>query len=40
MPKRYAGELRRAACERMLAGEKAGALARSSGFRGNPPGRV
>lgn len=38
MPKRYAGELRRAACERMLAGEKAGALARSSGFLREPAG--
>jgi transposase-like protein len=31
MPKRYAGEFRRAACERMLAGEKAGALAKELG---------
>ena len=31
MPKRYAGEFRRAACERMLAGEKASALAKELG---------
>lgn len=31
MPKRYPGEFRRAACERMLAGEKAGVLAKELG---------
>jgi hypothetical protein len=32
MPKRNAGEFRRAACERLLAGEKAGLWRRNSGF--------